>query len=70
MKKIFKELIMDEIFLNKDSFRYINKLVEDNFNIYSIEMIKKDFGTNYSFKCIRTYHRNWENKKKYQPKFK
>lgn len=57
--KLFKSLIMHEIFYDECSKNNKSKKI-DNLNIHSISLIKKEFGGNYNFEIIKTHYKNWE----------
>ena len=60
--KLFKVLLMHEIFLNESYFKEKKSFSEDDLNIHSISMIKEEFGNKFKVDTIRTYYPSWEKK--------
>ena len=58
----FKAFLMHEIFINEEVSNNKSSLIDENLNIHSISMIKKEFGKNYIIKTYRTYYSYWERK--------
>jgi len=58
--KSFRAFLMHEIFINEEFLNNKSTLIDDNLNIHSISMIKKEFGSDYIIKTRRTFYSNWE----------
>ena len=62
INKSFKALLIHEIFINEENINNKSTLIDDNLNIHSISMIKKEFGENFIIEIRRTFYSNWESK--------
>ena len=60
LNKSFKAFLIHEIFINEEIFNSQSTLIDDNLNIHSISLIKKEFGKDYIIETYRTYYSNWE----------
>ena len=60
LNKTLKAVLIHEIFINEKFVNNKSTLIDNNLNIHSISMIKKEFGENYNFEIHRTYYSNWE----------
>jgi len=60
INKSFKALLIHEIFINEEILKKESTLIDENLNIHSISMIKKEFGNNYSVETYRTFYPQWE----------
>ena len=62
LNKSFKAFLIHEIFINEEFWNNKSTLIDDNLNIHSISMIKKEFGNDYIFEIYRTFYSSWESK--------
>ena len=60
LNKSFKAFLIHEIFLNEEIAKNKSTLVDENLNIHSISMIKKEFGEDFNIQIHRTFYANWE----------